>query len=336
MFSEENHEFLKEIVNSFCTEDSPLHSRIHRLKKIDLYIKRDDELSFGISGSKFRKYHSLITYLRKGGYKEACVIGSMHSNNVLGLSQLLIQNGIRPQLFLLGQKEPDHLTGNFLFTRLLIPKSAITWIPRAKWSEVEKYAQEYTNKSHESCLVIPEGAMMKECLIGASTLALDILENERRENIEFENILIESGTGFTASCLILAFAYLKKSSQIHVMHAYEDRSYFLSNLSKIQSWFEKLLKIELSKPSFFSHFPTTASSFGSTNQAIFSSIARTARLEGIFLDPVYSAKLLLLAEKLKSENALQGRTLLIHSGGTLSLSGFLPELEKTVQKDCFL
>ena len=46
------------IENSILDEDkNRLSSRIHKLRGFDLplYVKREDELSFGISGSKLRK-----------------------------------------------------------------------------------------------------------------------------------------------------------------------------------------------------------------------------------------------------------------------------------------
>ena len=69
---------------------------------INCFVKRDDELGFGISGSKIRKYRSLIPWLIQKGIEEVVIIGSSCSNHVLGLSQLLIENKLKPTLFLKG------------------------------------------------------------------------------------------------------------------------------------------------------------------------------------------------------------------------------------------
>ena len=48
----------KIIENSILDEDKPrLYSRTHRLRgfEAEVYVKREDELSFGVSGSKLRK-----------------------------------------------------------------------------------------------------------------------------------------------------------------------------------------------------------------------------------------------------------------------------------------
>ena len=70
-------------------------------------------------------------------------------------------------------------------------------------------------------------------------------------------------------------------------------------------------------------YPATAKSFGSTNKTIFEEIRRIAREDGILTDPVYSAKLFLTARQTILNKTLDGNILLIHSGGGLTLSGFM-------------
>ena len=52
-----------------------LHSRAHHLKYIlpkngKAFVKRDDELGFAISGSKLRKYQSLLPEMLKNNIKK--------------------------------------------------------------------------------------------------------------------------------------------------------------------------------------------------------------------------------------------------------------------------
>jgi 1-aminocyclopropane-1-carboxylate deaminase/D-cysteine desulfhydrase len=68
--------------------------------------------------------------------------------------------------------------------------------------------------------------------------------------------------------------------------------------------------------------PKTAKSFGSVNQTIKNEIKRLAREEGILADPIYAAKLFFSARKYIQEAELKGNVLIIHSGGTLSMTGF--------------
>jgi len=317
----------------------PYHSRVHLLKTLGskthpCYIKRDDELGFGITGSKLRKYLSLLTYLLEQQTEQALLIGGAYSNHITSLVQLLIENDIEPILFLLGN--PDYaLKGNLLLTSLMVPKDNIHWISRADWSLIDKTVEDYT-KCHESkhLTIIPEGAFMAEALPGALTLAIDILKNEQELNIHFDHIFIDAGTGLSAMAIILAFAWLKNTVCVHVLLLADTAEFFLQKLNQVKNDFKKLLDISENDDfiinNFQLHFPTQGQSFGSTNQATFQHIAHIMRHEGIFTDPIYSAKLFYETNLLLKDNDLKGNTLLIHSGGGLTLLGFQDQLARTL------
>ena len=308
-----------------------LHSRIHPLKSIQapdtkVFIKREDEIGSSISGSKNRKYQSLLPAILKSGKNKAVVIGGPYSNNVLGCAQLLIENDITPLLLLRGP-EPSKYEGNFLLTSLFIPDSQMHWIPKEEWKNLDTILGSYPD-----CFVIEEGACQKESLPGALTLPLDIIENEQEVHITFDHVFIEAGTGFTAIGLILGFLFLQKTPPIHILLLADTKEEFLKKLSYFYEVLKKLLPLpSLSTENLFFYIPTNAKSFGSTNQTIFEHIIKVSRTEGFLTDPIYSNKLLYESEKIIKENELRGNILLIHSGGTLTLMGFQRELEKALQ-----
>jgi 1-aminocyclopropane-1-carboxylate deaminase/D-cysteine desulfhydrase-like pyridoxal-dependent ACC family enzyme len=86
---------------------------------------------------------------------------------------------------------------------------------------------------------------------------------------------------------------------------------------------EQLLEITCSWPTNTDVYkPICLAAFGSTNATLFQTIQSIARSEGFLLDPIYSAKLFQTTQALIQCKSLQGQGLLIHSGGTWSLSGF--------------
>lgn len=318
---------LKAIIDTIEQEDYPVHSRVHPLRGFTLpcYIKREDELGCLISGSKIRKYRTLIPALKKSGCKEVGLIGSQQSNHILGLSSLLIENGFAITLFLCPSHEKN-LKGNALFSRLLVPETQVHSIDRANWPQVEEIALKWQHEE-KNRLFIPEGGEIGHSIAGLATLAIDIVANEESLGISFKELFIDSGTGLTAASLICAFGYLKKETHIHVMLAASNEASFLHKLQEVKMAFEKLVNGSLAyMPPFSLHLPPTAKSFGATNATLFQTIARVAKDEGLFLDPLYSSKLYLLLAKQILENKLQGPILFIHSGGLFSLSGFQNEL----------
>lgn len=321
---------LKKLLTAVVQEDYPVHSRVHPMQigrdhAITCYVKREDELGCLISGSKIRKYRTLLPALKKMGCLHVGLIGSQFSNHILGLSSLLIENQITPTLFL-RKSQTDQLIGNALFSRLLVPLKNIQSIERDQWPYVEEIAMNWQKTTPHS-FVVPEGGSYDECIGGLATLALDIVTNEEQLGLKFKEIFIDSGTGLTAASLIATFGYLKKETHIHVMLAASDEASFLNKLDATKEALSKLILQEsFALAPFTLHRPPTAKSFGSTNASIFETITRCAQFEGFLLDPLYSSKLYLLLAKQIAAKALKGPTLFIHSGGLFALSGFQQNL----------
>lgn len=323
-------ELLTNALAKIPQEDYPTHSRVHALNQnceITCYIKREDELGCLLSGSKVRKYRSLVAALKNRGYKKVGLIGSQFSNHVLGLSSLLLENGIEPTLFLLEAKDPPS-AGNALFIQLFVPKNNIQLIARESWHQVHSIATSWqtANGSTNACIV-PEGGSIDDSVAGLASLALDILYNEKQTGITFKDILVDSGTGLTAASLIAAYGLLKKQAHIHVMLAASTPDTFAGTLDKVKLALEAITGIAIPyMPHYTIHTPTCAKSFGSSNATIFQTIKSTAQSEGVLLDPIYSSKLYLLLKNLLQTKTLTGPVLFIHSGGLFSLAGFQHQL----------
>ncbi len=316
----------------------PCRSRIHRLRSFDerCYVKREDELGFGISGTKLRKYLSLLPEILKNKPDEAIVIGSPYSNHVLSFSQVLRENGIEPILFLLGDPQSKK-QGNYLFSSLFADPKNIHWTPRSQWHEIDKIAEAFVlerAKQNVRAQVVPKGANCKEALPGSLTLALDILRNEKEQGVAFDHLIIDSGTGLTACALLLAFAFLKRNIFLHIVLIAGTEEQFHGVLAERKRDFESLLGMGLPSPAQFKLYSSsTAPSFGAVNATLFKEIARVARSEGFLTDPVFTAKLFFEGKKILAEQKLEGNVLFIHSGGGLGLTGFQTEIEKAISNN---
>lgn len=316
---------VKEIVQ---LEAKLLHSRIHRLKSFDnngttFYVKREDELSFGISGSKYRKYQSLVPYLLKRGCKKAILIGGAYSNNLLGLSQQLIEVGITPYL-VMRKPGSDLIKGNYLLTKLFVPEEQITLVERSEWGKVDQIAKSLVND--EQTTVIPEGACMKEAFPGALSLPVDILCNEQENGLTFNHLFLDSGTGLQAIATLLGLSYYAHRRKVHILLLAGSQGEFEEKLEEFHSYFEELVGKKVDVLNYTLYHPEEGGSFGSTSRKVFESIKEVARSEGILTDPVYSAKLFIESRKIAERLSLKGNSLLVHSGGALSLAGFQREL----------
>ncbi|MEX2667159.1 hypothetical protein [Candidatus Uabimicrobium amorphum] len=300
-----------------------LHTRIHAIHNYreSTYVKREDELSATIVGSKYRKYASIIPFVQKN-YDEVVVIGGENSNNVVGILQLLNENNITATPFLLKQNNPQP-RGNALWLRLLCDEKNIQWIERHDWPQVEKMAAAYSKKN-ERTLVLPEGGNHYSALWGAMTLAFDIVQNEKDHELYFRDIFIDSGTGMTSIAMILGFAAQGHNERkFHITMIAGNRQEYLNLLQKHTEHIKDKLSCTIDENSIIFHDPPTAKSFGAVNATVLSEVKTIARITGLLVDPVYSAKHFLTA---KGVSTAQSPALLIFNGSGFGLAGFQQRL----------
>ena len=315
-------------VFSICDQDLLFQSRIHLLPTFahsdcQVFVKREDESGFGISGCKKRKYASLIPFLKKEKYERVSLIGGRNSNHIAGFSQLLRENRIPFHLFLRQTSEAlkGKLEGNSLLTNLLTQPDQITWVENQQWFEVENLAKHAFPQTHH--FVVPEGGSCEAALPGAMTLMHDIIRSETQIGQAFDHIFIDSGTALIAGALVMMNQILDRKSQIHVVLMADDTDYFHQRLELFGQWYENLFHRKTPEINqFTTHFPGTARSFGSVNASVLKETRRLAMEEGLITDPVYTTKLFMTAREVIHRDHLQGRILIIHSGGGTGLMGF--------------
>ncbi|MCS6905915.1 MAG: hypothetical protein RML72_01760 [Bacteroidia bacterium] len=320
-------EFCKRVVATLSPHFQ-LHSRVTRLGNIhrinaDLYLKRDDELGVLGGGTKLRKYASLLPWLKKNQFNCCILIGGAYSNHLTAFVPLLIEEQIEPIVLLRGEPELK-MKGNFLLLQTFLDRINIRFINRKDWKNIDAIAHQewFTQKQKgKKAIIIPEGAAMPPSFSGCCSLFLDILQNEQEYHKQFSNIFIDSGTGFTASVLVLCNHYFQTQKHIHIHLTALNAEEFHENLLKWQLLMEKFVGEKITTPQNFTLYPPLFR-FGKVNQTLVLELIRFARTEGILTNPIYTIPLLICTEKAIHEKRLSGNILVIHSGGLLSTLGY--------------
>lgn len=294
-----------------------LTSRAHQLNsfpvdKVRCYVKRDDELGCGISGSKLRKYASIVPFLIQQGIKHLIIIGGPQSNNLLAALQIARQYQLRVTVFLL-QPKTTTIQGNFKLSLLFLQEQDIVWVQREQWEQVESLAHEFLQQQQERGFVLNEGASVPQAMPGAMSLAYDVQKNEKQLGLDFQHIFVDAGTGFSAAALINGLAQIQHQAKVHVLLLADSESVFAN---KLKLW------LDMVPHNYCCFYPHTSRAFGSVNQAVKKEIRRLAQEEGILADPIYSAKLFHESRHYIVQQNLYGNVLIIHSGGVLTMPAF--------------
>lgn len=313
-------------------------SRIHRLPSDpqgNFWVKREDELSSGISGSKLRKYASLIPALNQKSIKVAGMIGGPNSNNLVGLAQLLKENGIEPVAFV-REAADSVLRGNALLLDMLLPKDRIQRVARADWQDVEIIAKNYLESSSQgeaNWEVLIEGCFGFDALPGALSMAEDVLRNEAEHDTIFDRIYVDCGTGLTAFGLILGLELLSQQNpaslqrEIVVTLIAETQKSFESKLESLRLTLSTLLGYKIAARFRIRFLPSiVAPKFGSVNKTLFQRCRAISRNEGLLMDPTYSVKHFVTARDDFAKSAGTSTSLFIFNGSPIGIAGFQERL----------
>ena len=287
-----------------------------------VWMKRDDELSFSVSGSKFRKLISLSQSLRAGGSKHWLSWGSQRSAFLLALMQEARAQQAALELFLL-RSTPWREQGTDQLFRLWLDGLRIHWMSRAEWPDVARQVARYAEEQpppEGEWAIIPEGGDCAEALPGALTLAWEIVVQEERLGIRLDEVCLEAGTGLTAQALICGLGYLGRQLAVEVLLCAGDEAGFAEGLNLQRERCERLFgEAPAWLPPFRCHRPPTARSYGAVNQQVWSGLTGFACATGCLLDPLYGAKLHLWY---RARPGRPGQSLWIHGGGGLSVLGY--------------
>lgn len=315
-------------------------TRIHKIpckSSSPLWVKREDELSSGISGGKLRKYASLIPYLKKNEINTVGMVGGPNSNNLVGLAQLLRENGIRPVAFV-REAADKQLRGNALLLQMLLHETELQFIQRSEWNSVEAIArkslQTYEERRFHTHL-LTEGCFSFQAMIGTLSLAEDILRNEQDVGQTFNRIYMDCGTGLSAIGLILGLEHLLKHAlgkrEVVVTLIAETESGFAAKLQEMRERLEDTCP-QSSDRNITVRFlkPHLSPRFGSINKALFEECVEIARNTGLIMDPTYSVKHYATALRDHAECEHRRETaLFVFNGSALGTSGFQDMLARS-------
>jgi len=292
-----------------------------------VYIKREDELSANVSGTKHRKYLSLLPDLEHSGIRHVILIGSAHSNNVLDLARLLKQRGYGISALL---KAPGNelLRGNFLLLNMLLEPESIQLLDPDQWNRVDTLAGEMVDTLQRQGIVarsLPEGGFSPAVLPGILTLAGDLQRNMAQLATRFRDIWTDSGSGVSAIGLLLGLRLAGITDcTVHVTLIAGDETDFNRRYRQLEHWLQEITgkPLPVERPRLQLLKPASAASYGSVNRTILDQAWRIARETGLLMDPVYSVKHFYTVKRQMEATPPRGPQLVLYNGSTLGLCGF--------------
>lgn len=307
---------------------------LHRLPKLsedlelDLWIKRDDLTGFALGGNKGRKLEFLIGDALAKGVEVIVAQGAAQSNFIRQLGAACAMHGIRcaaaamhlPYFGAAGRPSQQALThqgGNMLVDELLGVDLRI--YADGDWEQLDAHAEalaeEYRQKGFEVWKLAPGGSSP----ISAYAFYLAAIEAEEQAGA-FDAIVTPSSSGSTHAGL----AYFHHGTATKVIGICADTDPDMELAEDVWDLCRGLDRLLGQNRDMRPSDIDMRMEFAGAGYSVPSpegnyAIGQMARLEGVFLDPVYSGKAFAGLLALARKGELKGRVLFWHTGGMPTL-----------------
>lgn len=309
--------------------------RMPRLSKVldgpRLFVKRDDMTDLAFGGNKARKLEFVFADAKNKGADVVITVGALQSNSACMVSAAARRLGMKPVLVLVG-KEPDVYDGNLLLDKLL---SAEIHFMESYGPHVEAFmetlAEEYRTKGHKP-YIIPAGASIPLTVSGYA-LAMEELHcqfEDMGEKIDY--IICACGTGGTQAGLVLGTKLLNVQTKILAASVFASTADASKSVSNLVNSSANLLELDLSMTpedvTVFGEY--VKEGYGILNEPVTKALMLVAKTEGIFLDPVYTGKAMVMLSDLIKKGYFKkdDNVVFFHTGGLPALFLYRNKLGK--------
>ena len=306
-----------------------------RLSKVlggpSLFVKRDDMTDLAFGGNKARKLEFLFADAKNKGADVVISTGAVQSNCACMVAAAARRLGMKPVLVLVG-KEPDVYDGNLLLDKLLSAEIHFLedYGPHGE-DFMNRLADEFRKKGHKP-YVIPAGASIPSTVPGYA-LAMEELVNQFREIGEtIDYVVCACGTGGTQAGLLFGVKLLDVTAKILGASVFACKVDAYRTIAQLVNGSAELLDVDLSvtaeEVAVFDEY--IKEGYGVLNKEVTEAIKLVAETEGIFLDPVYTGKAMVMLIDLIKKGYFKkdDNVVFFHTGGLPALLLYRNELSK--------
>ena len=319
---------------SFAGFPTPIQPMTHLSEVLGgprLFVKRDDMTDLAFGGNKTRKLEFIFADAKNKGADVTISVGALQSNCACMVAAASRRLGMKPVLVLVGKK-PDVYDGNLLLDKLL---DADLHFIEGFGQHVDDYmnslAEEYRANGHRP-YVISAGASVPLTVPGYA-LAMEELVNQFNklgETIDY--VVCACGTGGTQAGLIFGAKLLDTKAKVLGASVFSSKADAQKTVSSLVNGAGKLFGVDVSIVSedvaVFDDY--IKEGYGILNQDVTQALNLVAKTEGIFIDPVYTGKaMVMLYDHIKKGYFRKDdNVVFFHTGGLPAIFLYRNELTK--------
>jgi D-cysteine desulfhydrase len=302
----------------------------------ELWVKRDDLTGLLETGNKIRKLEFLVGEALAQNADTLITCGTLQSNCCRCVAAVCARLGLRAVLALKGAR-PAEYDGNLLLDRLL--GADIHYCTDAEWEKVDETMQDLAARERaagRTPYVIPESGATVVGALGYLACGQEIAQQIRHGAPEFDTIAITNFSGGSQAGLLMATQLTGlRADVVGVPIAWE--------AARVRAYVGEVIDRARSRYGLAVRPPTDVRLLdgyqgvgrAAVRREELDTMLKLARLEGVVLDPVYTAKAFsgLLATLRRDPRALGRRVCFVHTGGVFSVFPYRAALARLLDGD---
>jgi len=304
------------------------------LNGVNIYIKRDDCTGLATGGNKARKLEWLMAEAVEQGADYVMTQGATQSNHCRQTAAAAAKLGLKCHILLEERVKGDsdyNENGNVMLDDLFGATREKRGPNLDMAAELEAVAEEYRKKGH-NVYVIPGGGSNPTGALGYVNCAYEMVQQFEEQGLAVDHLVHATGSTGTQAGLVTG---LKACGSTIPLLGYGVR--FAKDIQE-----EKVCKLakataeKIGMPDCVNASDVVVDSsyvgpgYGTPSESTIEAIRMFAELEGLLLDPVYSAKAGAgLIDYCRKGYFKPGENVVyLHTGGAVALHGYLQYFQK--------
>ena len=304
-----------------------------------LFIKRDDCTGLAMGGNKTRKLEFLVGEAREQGADMLVTQGAVQSNHVRQTAAAACKAGLKCHA-LLERRVPDRagdyeITGNVLLDNLFA--ATYEFRPSGLDMNAEALAVTQTLKAEgHQPYFIPGGGSNAVGALGYAVCAQEIVDHCQATGQTFDWLVMSTGSTGTHAGLVAGFEALGFDLPVMGVSVRQPREKQTAAVHALtQKTLEKLGLDGVNEDRIIVDDGYVGEGYGLPAPSTLEAIRLLAQLEGLLLDPVYSAKGMagligLIRQGFFTSNET---VLFLHTGGATALFAYEDQLLASLKHD---
>ncbi len=315
-------------MGSFPTPMQPLIRLSQWLAGPEIWIKRDDLDGLGGGGNKIRKLNFLLAEAIRQGADIVLTTGATQSNHARQTAAMAARLGLACRLVLRGDDPPPAENGNYLLDRLL--GAEIRWTQGEDPATVMEREADDLRKKGRTPYIIPYGGSNAIGIMGFVAAFREFIAQSAADGLPFDAIVVASSSGGTQAGLTLGAKALGWPGEVIGVSIADPKAILIERMVALANEGAELLDLDfrLHTRDFHVSDAFLGGGYGVVGRLEREAIRTLARIEGIFVDPVYTGRALGgLMEMIRSGDLREAKRILFwHTGGTPAIYAYHREL----------